>query len=338
MSILVTGGAGYIGSHTLIELIDQGYNDIISVDNFSNSDESTYRRIEKISGVSIKNYEIDLTNKSACEKLFEDENIVSIIHFAAFKSVPESVANPLAYYHNNLASLVNLLECCRKYNCNQFIFSSSCSVYGNAKELPVTEDTQLGIPESPYAQTKFIGEQILMDTVKANTNLKVIILRYFNPVGAHESGLNGEPESERPNNLVPFITQTAAGLKEQLQIFGGDYNTKDGTCVRDYIHVSDIADAHILALSYLEKMDKQLDILNLGTGNGVTVLEAVKSFEKVNRLSLNYAIVERREGDVEAVFANNIKAKTLLGWNPKYGLDEMMQSAWKWQMHLSEKD
>ena len=338
MSILVTGGAGYIGSHTLIELINQGHTDIISVDNFSNSDKLTFQRIERITGVSVKNYGIDLTDKHACEKLFKDEVIDSIIHFAAFKSVPDSVAKPLNYYHNNLASLVNLLDCCRKYNCNQFIFSSSCSVYGNAKELPVTEETELGIPESPYAQTKFIGEQILTDTTKADTNLKVIILRYFNPVGAHESGLNGEPPSERPNNLVPFITQTAAGLKEQLQIFGGDYNTKDGTCVRDYIHVSDIADAHILALSYLAKMDKQLDILNLGTGNGVTVLEVVKSFEKVNNLSLNYAIVDRREGDVEAVFANNTKAKTLLGWNPKYGLEEMMKSAWKWQLNLGKKN
>lgn len=338
MSILVTGGAGYIGSHTLIELINQGYKNIISVDNYSNSDESTYARIKEITGVSVKKYAIDLTDKKSCTRLFEEEKIESIIHFAAFKSVPESVENPLAYYHNNLGSLVNILDCCKEYSCNQLIFSSSCSVYGNSKELPVTEETVLSKPESPYAQTKFIGEQILMDAVKAYSNLRVVILRYFNPVGAHKTGLNGEPASDMPNNLVPYITQTAAGLKEQLQIFGGDYNTKDGTCVRDYIHVSDIADAHILALSYLSKMDKQIDILNLGTGNGVSVLEVVKSFEKVNNLSLNYAIVDRRDGDVEAVYANNSKAKKLLGWNPKYGLEEMMKSAWKWQLHLAENN
>lgn len=338
MSILVTGGAGYIGSHTLIELINQGYKNIISVDNYSNSDESTYARVKEITGVSVKKYTIDLTDKKSCNQLFEEEKIESIIHFAAYKSVPESVENPLAYYHNNLGSLVNILDCCREYSCNQLIFSSSCSVYGNSKELPVTEETVLSKPESPYAQTKFIGEQILMDAVKAYSNLRVVILRYFNPVGAHKTGLNGEPASEMPNNLVPYITQTAAGLKEQLQIFGGDYNTKDGTCVRDYIHVSDIADAHILALSYLSKMDKQIDILNLGTGNGVSVLEVVKSFEKVNNLSLNYAIVDRRDGDVEAVYANNSKAKKLLGWNPKFGLEEMMKSAWKWQLHLAENN
>ena len=338
MSILVTGGAGYIGSHTLIELINQGYKNIISVDNYSNSDESTYARVKEITGVSVKKYTIDLTDKKSCNQLFEEEKIESIIHFAAFKSVPESVENPLAYYHNNLGSLVNILDCCKEYSCNQLIFSSSCSVYGNSKELPVTEETVLSKPESPYAQTKFIGEQILMDAVKAYSNLRVVILRYFNPVGAHKTGLNGEPASDMPNNLVPYITQTAAGLKEQLQIFGGDYNTKDGTCVRDYIHVSDIADAHILALSYLSKMDKQIDILNLGTGNGVSVLEVVKSFEKVNNLSLNYAIVDRRDGDVEAVYANNSKAIKLLGWYPKYGLEEMMKSAWKWQLHLAENN
>lgn len=336
MSILITGGAGYIGSHTLIELINKGYKDLISVDNYSNSTASTYKRVEKITGVAVKHYNIDLTNKDSCELLFEQEKIDSIIHFAAFKSVPESVANPLSYYRNNLDSLINLLECCDKYNCHKFIFSSSCSVYGNSKELPVTEESSLGIPESPYAHTKFISESILADIVKANPALKVIILRYFNPVGAHKSGLNGEPASERPNNLVPFITQTAAGLKNKLQIFGGDYNTKDGTCIRDYIHVSDIADAHILALNYLDKMDSSIDIFNLGTGNGVSVLEAVQSFEKVNNLSLNYEIVERREGDVEAVYANNSKAHKLLGWQPKFGLEEMMLSAWKWQLNLSK--
>jgi UDP-glucose 4-epimerase len=339
MTVLVTGGAGYIGSHTIIELIQKGYTKIISVDNYSNSEEKTYERIEAITNYKVHYYSIDLTKKEDCEKIFEENTIDSIIHFAAFKSVPESVENPLAYYRNNLESLINLLDCCCKYSCNKIIFSSSCSVYGNSKELPVTEVTPLGVAESPYAQTKFIGENIIRDTVKSNSKLKAIILRYFNPVGAHISGIIGEPASDRPNNLVPYITQTAAGLKDKLQVFGGDYNTKDGTCIRDYIHVTDIADAHVLALEYISRSINNCEVFNLGTGNGVTVLEAIKSFESVNNLRLNYEIVERRLGDVEAVYANNEKAIKMLGWKPKYSLDDMMESAWKWQQHLlNEKD
>lgn len=334
MTVLVTGGAGYIGSHTIIELIQKGYTNIISVDNYSNSEESTYKRIESITNYKIRYYSIDLTNKIDCERLFEENEIDAVIHFAAYKSVPESVENPLSYYRNNLNSLINIIDCCNKYHCNQLIFSSSCSVYGNSKELPVTETTPLGIAESPYAETKFIGERIIRDAVKANSEMKAVILRYFNPVGAHISGKLGEPASERPNNLVPFITQTAAGLKEKLKVFGGDYNTPDGTCIRDYIHVSDIADAHILALEYLTKTNNNIEVFNLGTGKGVTVLEVIKSFEFVNNLNLNYEVVERRKGDVEAVYANNDKAVKLLGWKPKHSLSEMMESAWKWQQNL----
>ncbi len=338
MSILVTGGAGYIGSHTIIELINQGVKSIISVDNFSNSDVSAYDRIKQITGVTVINYNIDLTDLDACREIFSAEDIKQVVHFAAFKSVPESVENPLLYYHNNLSSLVNLLKCCNEFDCHDFIFSSSCSVYGNIDQLPVTEKTTLGDAESPYAQTKLIGEKIVTDATTANPNLKAVILRYFNPVGAHQSGLNGEPPSDRPNNLVPYITQTAAGLKEQLKIFGGDYDTKDGTCVRDYIHVTDIAEAHILALDYFDNMHLQLDIFNLGTGDGVTVLEVVKSFECANNLKLNYTIVDRRKGDVEAVYADNTKAKDLLGWSPKFNLQQMMKSAWMWQQHLSKSN
>lgn len=334
MTVLVTGGAGYIGAHTIIELIQKGYTEIISVDNYSNSEEKTYERIETITNHKVKYYFTDLTKEADCKKLFVENKIDAVIHFAAFKSVPESVENPLLYYRNNINSLINIIDCCNKYHCKQLIFSSSCSVYGNSKELPVTESTPLGIAESPYAQTKFIGERIIRDAVKANSELKAVILRYFNPVGAHISGKLGEPASERPNNLVPFITQTAAGLKEKLKVFGGDYNTPDGTCIRDYIHVSDIAEAHILALEYLSRTENNIEVFNLGTGNGVTVLEAIKSFEYANNLKLNYEIVERRKGDVEAVYANNDKAVKLLDWKPKHSLSEMMESAWKWQLNL----
>lgn len=337
MSILVTGGAGYIGSHTIIELLNQGVKSIISVDNYSNSNSSTYERIEQITGVKVISYNIDLTDFEACRELFQKEEIKQVIHFAAFKSVPESVENPLLYYHNNLTALINLLKSCEEFNCQDFIFSSSCSVYGNISQLPVTENTHLSQPESPYAQTKLIGEKIVTDATNANKNLRAVILRYFNPVGAHESGLNGELPSDRPNNLVPYITQTAIGIKDQLKIFGGDYETRDGTCVRDYIHVTDIAEAHILALEYFHKMRQPLEIFNLGTGSGITVLEVVKSFESVNNIQLNYAIVDRRKGDVEAVYADNTKAKTLLGWTPKFNLEKMMKSAWMWQKHISNQ-
>lgn len=339
MKILITGGAGYIGSHTIIEILENTNWEVISIDNYSSSSEKTYQRIEKITGKKTNYYNIDLTDLSLTEKVFEEnKDIAGIIHFAAFKSVPESVENPLLYYHNNLNSLINILRCQKKYSIPNLIFSSSCSVYGNLDELPVTENTPLNKPESPYAYTKQIGEKIVDDFIKINSSLKAISLRYFNPVGAHKSGLNGEVPIARPNNLVPYITQTAIGKLEQLTVFGGDYATNDGTCIRDYVHVCDIASAHVKALQKLveDKNFERHSIINLGTGVGVSVLEAIKAFEKVSNQKLNYKIGERRAGDVEAIYANNNKAKELLNWTPKYNIDEMMLSAWLWENNLKE--
>jgi UDP-glucose 4-epimerase len=336
--IIVTGGAGYIGSHTIIEIIQNTNWEVISIDNYSNSSENTYDRISSITGTSVKNYNIDIRNLSDLENVFkENSNIIGIIHFAAFKAVGESVENPLMYYDNNLNSLSNILRCQKKFNIPNLIFSSSCSVYGNVKELPVTENTSLSKAESPYAYTKQIGEVMVDDFIKTNEKLKAISLRYFNPVGAHISGLNGELSNTKPNNLVPFITQTAIGKLESLTVFGNDYLTNDGTCVRDYIHVSDIASAHILALQHLinNRHTKRHEIINLGTGVGVSVLEAIHAFEKVAGIQLNYQIGPRREGDVAAIYANNEKAKKLLNWTPKLNLDDMMLSAWKWEKYLS---
>ncbi len=340
MKILITGGAGYIGSHTIIEILQNTNWEVISIDNYSNSSENTYNRIKEITGKEINYYNIDLKDLLAVETVFiENPGIIGIIHFAAFKAVGESVEKPLMYYDNNVNALINMLKCQKKFNVPNFIFSSSCSVYGNVKELPVTENTMLGIPESPYAYTKQIGENIVDDFIKINSDLKAISLRYFNPVGAHVSGFNGELSITRPNNLVPYITQTAIGKLVCLTVFGNDYNTKDGTCIRDYIHVSDIAKAHVMALQYLITNNSQNrhDIINLGTGVGVTVLEAIHSFEKVSKVKLNYKIGNRRKGDVESIYADNTKAKKVLGWEPKLNLDDMMLSAWKWEQHLSEK-
>lgn len=337
MKILITGGAGYIGSHTIIEILENTNWEVISIDNFSNSTNDTFHRIEKITGKKIKNYTIDLKDKQATRNFFlENKNIQGIIHFAAYKSVPESVENPLIYYDNNINSLLNILSCQKEFGIPHLIFSSSCSVYGNINELPVTEQTSLSKPESPYAYTKQIGEQLVADFIEVNPTLKAISLRYFNPVGAHKSGLNGEFPLSKPNNLVPYITQTAIGKLEQLTVFGGDYNTNDGTCIRDYIHVSDIAAAHVLALQKL-KADAHFpnyEIINLGTGVGVSVLEAIHAFEKVSHQKLNYKIGKRRAGDVAAIYANNDKAKKILNWQPKHNIDEMMLSAWKWEQQL----
>ena len=339
MATLITGGAGYIGSHTIIELFENTGQQVISIDNYSNSSEETYQRIKDIVGAAPEYMDLDLLDLESLEEVFKRYSIGNIIHFAALKSVPESVDQPLKYYENNLMGLTNLLSCCEKFKVGNFIFSSSCSVYGNADELPVTEETALGVAESPYAATKQMGEKILEDFAKANPGFHAISLRYFNPVGAHISGKNGEIPFDRPNNLVPIITQTAAGIRGKMQIFGSDYNTPDGTCIRDYIHVSDIATAHVLALDYLlqGKNSSNYSIFNLGTGKGTTVLGAVKAFEKVIGKKLNYEIIGRRAGDVEAIYANNSKARKELGWVPEYGLEEMMDSAWKWQLNLRGK-
>lgn len=331
--IIVTGGAGYIGSHTIIELLENTDFEVISIDNYSNSSEKTYDRIEKITGKRIKYYNVDLCDLLETEKAFQAEkNIVGIIHFAAFKSVPESVANPHKYYHNNINSLLNVIEICLKYEVKNLIFSSSCSVYGNIEELPVAENTPLNKAVCPYAYTKQIGEQILEDYAKVNPNLNSIALRYFNPAGAHKSGLNGEDPINPPTSLIPVITQTAIGKINQMAVYGDDYNTRDGSCIRDYVHVSDIANAHVLALNHLinKEQTTNFDIINLGTGNGVSVFEAIESFERVSGQKLNYKVGTRREGDVEAIFSDCSKSKEVLNWQAKLSLDEMVGSAWEW--------
>ncbi len=339
-TIIVTGGAGYIGSHTIIELLQQTDYTIVSIDNFSNSNADTFDRIEAITGKRVKNLNVDICNLEALELAFGTiKNPIGIIHFAAYKAVGDSVNMPLTYYHNNLESLINLLKISEKLQIKNFIFSSSCSVYGNVDKLPVTEDTPFSKAESPYAHTKQIGEDILINYVKSNPTFKAVLLRYFNPVGAHNSGLNGELSKDKPNNLVPFITQSAVGILPPLTVFGNDYDTRDGSCIRDYIHVSDIADAHVKAMNYVINNNQKTNtsIFNLGTGNGVTVFEAIQSFEKVSEQKLNYKVGERRAGDVIKIYANNNLAKQELGWDPKNGLDEMMLSAWKWQLNLSKE-
>jgi len=338
-SIIVTGGAGYIGSHTIIELQEKTDYNVISIDNYSNSTPETYNRIESITGKKVEFYEVDLCDKKAVEsKLAHLNNIEGVIHFAAFKSVPESVADPLLYYHNNIESLVNILQFCKSKNISNFIFSSSCSVYGNISELPVTETTPLPKAESPYAHTKQIGEVMTEAFTKVNQGFKSVMLRYFNPAGAHPSAKIGELPIVPPTSLVPIITRTAVGLIPKTYVHGSDYNTRDGSCIRDYIHVTDIAAAHIKALDYIKENKNQspTSLFNLGTGNGITVLEAIHSFEKVSGVKLNYEIGPRRNGDVEAIYANNSLAQKELGWKPEFNLDEMMLSAWKWQQQISK--
>ena len=338
-TVLVTGGAGYIGSHTIIELLETTNYNIVSIDNYSNSSPGTFDKIEKITGKRVINHSVDLCNKSDLEKVFEkEEAIIGIIHFAAFKAVGESVENPQKYYHNNINSLLNILDCCIKYGVKNFIFSSSCSVYGNIDQLPVKEETPLGKAESPYAYTKQAGEEIIKDYAKANALLQTIALRYFNPVGAHISGLIGESSINKPNNLVPIITNTAIGKIKEMTVYGNDYPTRDGTCIRDYVHVSDIANAHIKALQYLidRKNNSNFSIFNLGTGNGVSVLEAIAAFEKVSGKKLNYSIGPIRKGDVSAIYSDNSLTEKTLNWSPKYNLEEMMSSAWKWELEQAK--
>lgn len=333
MKILVTGGAGYIGSHTILALIEKGYTDIVSADSFINSDLIEYAKIEKISGIKIVNMPTDLSKVDECKSLFAKHRFDAVIHFAALKSVPESVEMPTLYYRNNLNALLNVMDCMKEQDCNHLIFSSSCSVYGNPPSLPVSENTPFGIPESPYAHTKQIGEEMILAFSKANPAFKAISLRYFNPAGAHESGLIGEVKTKRPNNLVPIIAQQAIGIRDSFQVFGSDYNTPDGTCIRDYVHVSDIADAHVLALAYLTKLNSGMEVFNLGSGKGASTLEVVHCFERENNIKLNYSIVERRAGDIERIYADYQKANKILNWKPKRGLKEIVRSAWKWQQN-----
>ena len=336
--ILVTGGCGYIGSHTIVDLIQHGY-EVISADNNSRSNINILDGVERITGKKVKNYNVDLCVFDDTHAVFqENPDIIGIIHFAAYKSVGESVENPLLYFDNNINSLINILRCCNEFSVPNFVFSSSCTVYGNPDQSPVTEETPIKQAESPYGYTKQMGEQIVQQTVNSN-NVQAILLRYFNPVGAHPSIEIGELPIGRPANLVPAITQTAIGKLPQMQVFGNDYPTRDGSCIRDYIHVSDIAHAHTLALDFLiaEKNKSNCDVFNLGTGNGYTVLEAIKTFEKVSDQSLNYVISNRRSGDIVGIFANNEKAKTLLGWIPAFTLEDMMLTAWNWELKLKEQ-
>ncbi|UTW67134.1 UDP-glucose 4-epimerase GalE [bacterium SCSIO 12643] len=339
--ILVTGGAGYIGSHTIIELLNSGY-DILSVDNYSNSSESTYNRIKDITRTEILFEQLDLSNQLDTDVFFEKHtDIDGIIHFAALKSVPDSVERPIEYYRNNNDSLLNVLEQVQKHSIKATIFSSSCSVYGNLRsdQLPVVETTSWNEAECPYANTKQMGEDFIRNFSKI-CKQNFIALRYFNPVGAHISGLNGEMPSKVVNNLAPIITQAAAGLRDQLTVFGDDYNTRDGSCIRDYIHVSDIAKAHVKAidLALSNRMENNFDVINLGSGNGITVFEAIQAFENTTGIKVPYQIGSRRPGDVEAIFSDCTKAESTLNWKCQYDINDMMKSAWKWQQYLIQQN
>ena len=337
--ILVTGGCGYIGSHTIVDLIENGF-EVISVDNISRSNPHIFEGIERITGQGIKNYKVDLCNFDDTFAIFqENRNIQGIIHFAAYKAVSESIEKPLMYFENNLNSLINLLKCVQEFKVPHFVFSSSCTVYGNPDHIPVTEATPTKPAESPYGYTKQMGEQIINEFSK-NTGTLCILLRYFNPAGAHPSIRIGEMPIGPPQNLIPVITQTAIGKQEKMYVFGNDYDTRDGSCIRDFIHVCDIAHAHTLALEYLQKQNggHLCEPFNLGTGNGVTILEAIHSFEKATGIKLNYEIGPRRKGDVIAIYANNDLAKAKLNWEPKFSLDEMMRTAWEWEQRLKADD
>ena len=331
--ILVTGGLGYIGSHTVVALQEKGY-EVVVLDNLSNTTKQVLYRIEAITGVLPGFHEIDLKDKLQLATFFESEkNIKGVIHFAASKAVGESVAQPLNYYENNVNALVNLLQQLDKHNISNFIFSSSCTVYGQADELPITENAPVKKAVSPYGNTKQIGEEILQDYCVASSHFKAISLRYFNPIGAHESIEIGELPLGVPQNLLPFITQTAIGKRKSLTVFGDDYPTPDGTCIRDYIHVVDLAEAHVIALTRLldNKSNEPYEFFNLGTGKGSSVLEVIHSFERVSGKTLNYTIGERRPGDITAAYADTAKANTILGWKSRKSLDEACYSAWLWE-------
>jgi len=334
--ILVTGGCGYIGGHTIVDLIQNGF-DVISVDDLSKGSLKMLEGIERITGKQVKNYKVDLCNLDDIEAIFlENPDLVGVIHFAAYKSVPESVEEPLKYFRNNFNSLINILQCAEEFDVDNFVFSSSCSVYGNTTELPVNEDAPFAEPESPYARTKQVGEAMCRDFTNINKHFNTILLRYFNPVGAHESALIGEFQ-DLSESVVPVITQTAVGKREQMTVFGSDYDTRDGSCVRDYVHVMDIANAHTRALQYIidDRNKSNCEVFNLGTGDGVTVLELIAAFEKVSGEKLNYKIGPRRAGDVIEVYANNNKARKLLDWETKYDLDAMMDTAWRWEQAVA---
>jgi UDP-glucose 4-epimerase len=331
--ILVTGGTGYIGSHTTVELISKGY-EVVIIDNLSNSELRVVDSIEKITGVRPKFYEMDLLDQAKLDAFFAENNdLQGIIHFAAAKAVGESVSIPLHYYRNNLVTMLNLLEGMKKYEIENFVFSSSCTVYGQPDELPVTENAPVKPAESPYGYTKQVNESILRDTIASGAKIKGIALRYFNPIGAHDSGLIGELPIGVPANLMPFVTQTAYGLRDQLSVFGDDYDTPDGSCIRDYIHVVDLAKAHIIAIERMieGRNASSYEMFNIGTGNGFSVFEVIKSFEKTSGKKLNYVVAPRRAGDIVKIWADTTIGNTVLGWKAEKTLDEMTKSAWNWE-------
>jgi len=334
MSVLLTGGTGFIGSHTAVELIEAGYSVVIA-DDLSNSEKSVVDRIEEITGVRPTFYQIDVTDKAALQKVFEEQDIDTVIHFAGFKAVGESVEKPLEYYRNNLDTTLTLLETMRSNGCKKIIFSSSATVYSLSDDVPVTEESgPLGCT-NPYGWTKYMIEQILRDVAKADPEMSVVLLRYFNPIGAHESGLIGEKPAGIPNNLMPYITQVAQGIREKLSVFGDDYDTPDGTGVRDYIHVVDLAKGHLAALKYADS-HKGCEVFNLGTGHGYSVLDLIKTFEKVNGVEIPYVITDRRPGDIALCYADTAKAEKVLGWKAEKDIEDMCRDSWNWQQHLTE--
>lgn len=339
-TVLVTGGTGFIGSHTTVELQQAGY-DVVIVDNLSNSNADVVDGIEKITGIRPAFEKVDCLDKDALEGVFKKyPSISGIIHFAASKAVGESVEKPLLYYRNNIVSLVNILELMPKYDVKGIIFSSSCTVYGqpDPENLPVTEQAPIKKAESPYGNTKQINEEIIADTIKSGSPIKAVILRYFNPIGAHPSAIIGELPNGVPANLIPYITQTAIGIRPQLSVFGNNYNTPDGTCIRDFIYVVDLAKAHVCAMARIldGKSEDSVEIFNIGTGSGVSVQQLIDTFEKCTGVKLNYKVVGRRAGDIEKIWGNVDKANNVLGWKAVHTLEDALSSAWKWQLHLRE--
>ena len=331
MSILVTGGTGYIGSHTVVELVNSGYETVV-VDNLSNSSPEALKRMEELTGKKISFYEADIRDRAALDKIFAENRIDSVIHFAGLKAVGESVSKPVEYYDNNIGGTITLIEAMRDANVKNFVFSSSATVYGDPAFVPITEECPKGNPTNPYGQTKSMLEQILSDVQRADNSWNVILLRYFNPIGAHASGRIGENPNGIPNNLMPYITQVAVGRLDHLNVFGNDYKTHDGTGVRDYIHVVDLAIGHVKAIEKL-KDNPGLAIYNLGTGKGYSVLDIVKAFEKASGVHIPYEIAPRRSGDIDECYADASKAKRELGWEAKYGIEEMCRDSWNWQSH-----
>lgn len=329
MKILVTGGAGYIGSHTVLELQEHGH-EVVVVDNLSNSKRDVLSRVEELSGKEVTFYQIDLRDESALELVLQQHQFDCCVHFAGLKAVGESVQLPWEYYENNITGTLNLLKLLRKYHCKNLIFSSSASVYGNVKKVPIAEDMPMGESTNPYGRTKAMIEQMLQDIYHADPEWNIVILRYFNPIGAHKSGLIGENPNGIPNNLMPYITQVATGRLKELHIYGDDYDTPDGTGVRDYIHVMDLASGHVCVLKAIEQ-HCGIEIFNLGTGKGYSVLEIVHAFEKVNDIKIPYVIDERRPGDVAQSYSDSSKIKKILGWQAENGIEKMCQDSWKWQ-------